>query len=352
LTITNDNESSYDQITAPKDAFRKTWSAKYTLRSHFDGVRALGFHPTEPVLITASEDQTLKLWNLQKTIPAKKSAALDVEPVYTFRAHTGRVLSLAIASSGDFCFSGGIDSTIRVWSMPSPNVDPYDSYDTDVLAATLKGHSDAVWSLSYNTSRQHLLSASSDGTVKLWSPTSKTQPLIRSFENDTTTSALPTSVDWVRDDLTHMVAAYSNADCVIYDIETGNPVIKLETTQDGPDVGSITKVVSHPTLPLTITAHEDRHIRFFDNKSGKQTHVMVAHLDAVTSLAIDTNGLYLISGSHDSSVRLWNLETKTCVQEITAHRKKFDESIFDVAFHPSRPYIASAGADALAKVFV
>ena len=35
--------------------------------------------------ITASEDQTLKLWNLQKTVPAKKSAALDVEPVYTFR---------------------------------------------------------------------------------------------------------------------------------------------------------------------------------------------------------------------------------------------------------------------------
>ena len=73
------------QITTPKEAFRKTWSAKYTLRSHFDGVRALAFHPTEPVLITASEDQTLKLWNLQKTVPAKKSAALDVEPVYTFR---------------------------------------------------------------------------------------------------------------------------------------------------------------------------------------------------------------------------------------------------------------------------
>ena len=59
----------------------------------------------------------------------------------------------------------------------------------------------------------------------------------------------------------------------------------------------ITKVVSHPTLPLTITAHEDRHIRFFDNNTGKQTHAMVAHLDAVTSLAVDPNGLYLISGS-------------------------------------------------------
>lgn len=349
LTITNDNESSYD-ITTPKEAFRKTWSAKYTLRSHFDGVRALGFHPSEPVLITASEDQTLKLWNLQKTIPAKKSAALDVEPVYTFRAHTGPVLSLAISSAGDLCFSGGLDNTIRCWNMPNSNVDPYDSYEPSVLAATLLGHTDSVWRLAYHGPRQQLLSASADGTVKLWSPLSKTQPLLRTFESEA--GVVPTAVDWVHDDPTHMVAAYSNAACVIYDVETAKSVIKLDTTQDGAEVGPITCVVSHPTLPLTITAHEDRHIRFFDNNTGKQTHVMVAHLDAVTSLAIDTNGLYLISGSHDSSVRLWNLETKTCVQEITAHRKKFDESIFDVAFHPSRPYIASAGADALAKVFV
>ena len=42
---------------------------------------------------------------------------------------------------------------------------------------------------------------------------------------------MPTSVDWVKDDHSHMVAAYNNADCVIYDIETGNPVIKLDTMQ-------------------------------------------------------------------------------------------------------------------------
>ncbi len=59
-------------MAATKEAFRKTWNAKYTLRSHFDGVRSLAFHPVEPVLITASEDHTLKLWNLQKTVQAKK----------------------------------------------------------------------------------------------------------------------------------------------------------------------------------------------------------------------------------------------------------------------------------------
>lgn len=135
---------------------------------------------------------------------------------------------------------------------------------------------------------------------------------------------------------------------------------------------AIYRVKCHPTLPLTITAHDDHHIRFFDNNTGKMVHSMVAHLDAVTSLAIDPNGLYLLSGSkmilkkkvylyilnfwfvlgHDSSIRIWNLESKTCVQEITAHRKKLDESILDVAFHPSEAYIASAGADSLVKVFV
>ena len=44
----------------------------FVSRSHFDGVRALAFHPVEPVLLTASEDHTLKLWNLQKTVPSKK----------------------------------------------------------------------------------------------------------------------------------------------------------------------------------------------------------------------------------------------------------------------------------------
>lgn len=139
------------------------------------------------------------------------------------------------------------------------------------------------------------------------------------------------------------------------DLETGKQVVRLESDQN-PDASALSKqincVVSHPTLPMTVTAHEDRHIRFFDNNTGKMVHSMVAHLDAVTSLAIDPNGLYLLSGSHDCSIRLWNLDNKTCVQEITSHRKKFDESIFDVAFHPSKPYIASAGADALAKVFV
>lgn len=351
LTVTNDADYSYD-LPANKDAFRKTWNPKYTLRSHFDGVRALAFHPVEPVLVTASEDHTLKLWNLQKTVPAKKSASLDVEPIYTFRAHIGPVLSLAISSNGEQCFSGGIDATIQWWNMPSPNVDPYDTYESNVLAGTLVAHTDAVWGLAYSGIKNQLLSCSADGTIRLWNPQEKL-PCVCTYNGDKE-HGIPTSVDFIGCDPAHMVTSFNTGSAVIYDLETSQSLVMLSSQVDSGLQSSnhINRVVSHPTLPVTITAHEDRHIKFFDNKTGKMIHSMVAHLDAVTSLAVDPNGIYLMSGSHDCSIRLWNLDSKTCVQEITAHRKKLDESIYDVAFHPSKAYIASAGADALAKVFV
>ncbi|XP_034391441.1 striatin-like isoform X2 [Cyclopterus lumpus] len=349
LTVANEADSLAYDITNNTDALRKTWNPKFTLRSHFDSVRGLAFHPVEPVLVTASEDHTLKLWNLQKTAPAKKCAALDVEPIYTFRAHSGAVLCVTMSSSGEQCFSGGVDGTIQSWNTPNPNIDPYDSYEPSVLRGALCGHTDSVWGVVYSSAHQRLLSCSADGTVRLWNA-ADTSPSLAVF-NERGELGVPTSVDLVSSDPAHMVTSFTSGHIGLFNMETQQLVLKLESA--GPPAPcKINKVLSHPTLPITITAQEDRHIQFFDNNTGKLIHSMVAHLDSVTCLAVDPNGLYLMSGSHDCSVRLWNMETKTCIQEFTAHRKKSEESIHDVAFHPTKCYIGSAGADALAKVFV
>lgn len=44
----------------------------FFLFSHLDGVRCVTFHPAESVVITGSEDRTLKLWNLDKSAASKK----------------------------------------------------------------------------------------------------------------------------------------------------------------------------------------------------------------------------------------------------------------------------------------
>ncbi|CAB1338702.1 unnamed protein product, partial [Coregonus sp. 'balchen'] len=343
LSIANEADSLAYDISNNQDALRRTWNPKFTLRSHFDGIRGLAFHPVEPILVTASEDHTLKMWNLQKTAPTKKSASLDVEPIYTFRAHQVQERQ---------CFSGGVDGTIQSWNTPNPNVDPYDSSEE-------KKRFGALFFVCFSFAFLFPfggplfpgapLLAFGAGPVRLWDA-SNTKPALATFHNKE--FGVPSSVDLVCSEPAHMVTSFTSGHIGLFNMETQQLVLNLESTAETGTPCQINRVLSHPTLPITITAEEDKHIKFFDNNTGKLIHSMVAHLEAVTSLAVDPNGLYLMSGSHDCSIRLWNLETKTCIQEFTAHRKKNDESIHDVAFHPSKAYIASAGADALAKVFV
>ncbi|XP_008278666.1 striatin-4 [Stegastes partitus] len=348
LTVANDNDLSMD-MQDNREEFKKTWNPRFTLRSHFDAIRALTFHPNQAVLLTASEDGTLKLWNLNKAMHSKKNAALDVEPIYTFRAHSGAVLSLTMGEDGESCYSGGLDGTVRCWKMPDLNVDPYDNYDPGIESSALAGHEDSVWGLTYSAVHHRLASCSADGTIRVWDP-QNSSPCLSVF-NKEREHGTPTSVAFVATDPNQVVVSFDGGETLLYDLNTEQSVITLETqTKDGSEL--INRVVSHPSEPVSITAHENRTIRFLDNKTGKVVHSMVAHLDAVTCLTTDPKGTYLISGSHDCSVRLWMLDNRTCVQEITAHRKKHDEAIHDVAFHSSQPFIASAGADALAKIFV
>ena len=46
------------------------------------------------------------------------------------RTHRGSVLSVAVGASGEICFSGSTDTTIRVWQLPSDLGDPFDVYGT------------------------------------------------------------------------------------------------------------------------------------------------------------------------------------------------------------------------------
>lgn len=66
-----------------------------------------------------------------------RSASLDVEPLYTFRCHTGPVLCLAMSATGEQCYSGATDGAIHCWNLPSANIDPYDSFGESLFAPYL-----------------------------------------------------------------------------------------------------------------------------------------------------------------------------------------------------------------------
>uniref|UniRef100_A0A0N5AW51 WD_REPEATS_REGION domain-containing protein n=1 Tax=Syphacia muris TaxID=451379 RepID=A0A0N5AW51_9BILA len=358
LGITDEvNVEIKDEFTmADDDTSHIRWNLKFTLRSHFDSLRAMQFHPVEPVLITASEDGTAKLWNLGTAradavrgsqVPTLSTPVTELEPTYTFRGHSGPILAMEMSPTGDMCYTGGFDGVICCWSIPSMNSEIYDPFDPRVLTQKLKGHTNVIWSLAYHSSDNRIISAGADGTIRLWD-IGASEPLVNTY-NPPIPNANPTSVDSVSTEPQQLVASYTGSKAVILDLETGRSVLSFDFSNDDP--GLITKILSHPTMPVTVTGSSDRKIRYFDNNTGKLIHGTVAHVEAISSLAIDPNGLYLLSGSHDGSLRLWNMEKRVCLQEIAAHRKKFDNAVMSVAFHPSRPLIGSAGADGLAKVF-
>ncbi|NXC92397.1 STRN4 protein, partial [Cercotrichas coryphoeus] len=115
--------------------------------------------------------------------------------------------------------------------------------------------------------------------------------------------------------------------------------------------GQVNQVVTHPSQPLTITASDDRGIRYLDNRTGHDCSLRLWHLCHLTCVTRVTSPVS-VSPGHDCSLRLWHLCQRTCVQELPAHRRKHAEAVLAVAFHPRRHLSASAGADALAKVFV
>lgn len=55
--------------------------------------------------------------------------------------------------------------------------------EPNVLAGTLVAHTDAVWGLAYSGVKNHLLSCSADGTIRLWNPPEK-MPCICTYNGE------------------------------------------------------------------------------------------------------------------------------------------------------------------------
>ncbi|KAI0028357.1 WD40-repeat-containing domain protein [Vararia minispora EC-137] len=342
----------------------KVWKTKRTLRNHLDAVRAIAFHPTELCIATGGDDCTVKIWRMDVNNLASTAARAitEVEPQLTFRGHTAAITCLVIAPSRHLLYSASMDSTIRVWALPPASHSTYAPFDSSRLRGELIGHTDVVWDLALVRDEDTLISCGAEGSVKVWDVNRPSGGSLRlswayngvhsdAEEHEDLPGAC--AVEAVKADLNKVAVAFQNATIKIFNIENGAELTVIHlpaSSDDGPN--QVNSLVSHPTMPLLIAGHEDKFISIFDINSGQCMHSMPAHLDGIASLSIDPAGFFLVSGSHDCSIRVWDvLGARACVQEIPSHRKKGEEGVLDVQFHPTLPFMASAGADGVVKLY-
>ena len=79
---------------------------KFVLRGHKKSVNWVSFHPTLPLLASASDDQDAKLWQFFKT---------RVWQVGTLSCHTGNVTGALFVANQDKIVTSSQDGSIRLW---------------------------------------------------------------------------------------------------------------------------------------------------------------------------------------------------------------------------------------------
>ena len=116
-----------------------------TLQGHGGKVWSIAFSPDSQRLATGSEDQTIRLWDLQTG-----------ECLQILEGHDRFVLSVAY-SRDHLIASGSDDHTIRLW----------DAKTGDCLK-TLEGHDGWIQAIAFSPDGTLLASSSTDLTAKLW----------------------------------------------------------------------------------------------------------------------------------------------------------------------------------------
>lgn len=121
-------------------------------KAHADWIMDCAFSPdtTSGLVITASCDETLKIWNVN-------SGQCEMTLWQHAATAGGSVYGCAWSPSGRYVLSASYDCSLKLWDAISGQ-----------CVVTLKGHFNGVTACAFSPNGTHVLSASRDGTLRLW----------------------------------------------------------------------------------------------------------------------------------------------------------------------------------------
>ncbi|CAA92670.1 Cleavage stimulation factor 50 kDa subunit [Caenorhabditis elegans] len=122
-----------------------------TLYDHVDDVNTVIFHPRDSILISGSNDKTVKLFDFSKT--AVKKAMKTLSEVYPVRA-------LSCHPGGEFLLVATDHPTVRLYNIETAQA--YASANPD------DQHTESVTDVHYSENARLYVTASKDGHVKIW----------------------------------------------------------------------------------------------------------------------------------------------------------------------------------------
>lgn len=316
-------------------------SEKNKLTGHRAPVTSVALHPTFTLLVSASEDASIRIWDFE-------SGTLEK----SMKGHTGTINNVTFDPTGNFIASASSDLTVKLWDATQYN-----------CIRTFHGHDHSVSSVTFLPDSEFLVSSSRDKSVKLWEVS--TGYCKKTFEGHG---------DWVRRVIcnkkgTMLASCSTDEKIILWKIDSSSPSLEMSDHENviesimflegdsskksiseyqGLLKGSKASINGLNDQTFLASCSRDKTIKIWNCQQGSCIMTLIGHDDWVKGLALHHSGNYIYSCSDDKSIRVWDLSTGKCNKKyLNAH----NHFITSIASSPSYLILISCSVDMSIKVW-